>query len=144
MTEELIKFDTTKLAKECGFNWETKYTTDEYGNLLNEEFTLSEFELGVPHHWEVNKLIQLFKTPTQTLLQKWLREKHNIDVSVLPGWENGKRIYECILWEKSYDHDVKLSIMDEHGSTCEYKYEVALETGLYQALLLVKEKLSTK
>lgn len=66
-------------------------------------------------------------------LQKWLREKHNIDVYVVPNGSRNKSInenlYHPILWLK-----------DEYQSELHYekKYELALEKVLFEALKLIK------
>ena len=90
MQEQIIGFELAKLAKEKGFRGDTmrRYTTDN--NILDEGELMtypecychpedSVCECGFTYelsHW--NRYIS---APTQALLQKWLREKHNIYVT---------------------------------------------------------------
>jgi len=74
MNDQLISFETAKLAKERGFDYNiyggyTDYNED--GDLLDE----------VDERWY--KQI-LYPAPTQSLLQKWLRDEHKIHISILP------------------------------------------------------------
>ncbi len=58
MKEQLIEFETAKLAKKKGFKVDG-YHLEDIENHTKDSF-ISEL-------------------PTQSLLQKWLREKHNFD-----------------------------------------------------------------
>lgn len=114
MKEEIIKWETAKLAnnKHCYlFN----------GNLAG-------FTMDKP------KCINLI---TQSLLQKWLREKHNIDITIITNWNKEIKSYRVGL---SYILNNKIEIWFSRKDTeiLEYKtYEEALEIGLYQGLKLV-------
>lgn len=75
MKDELITFETAKLAKEKGFNNGSGYG---YGISRKPE---------IPHYGNVFKNSDSnnsvnFEAPTQSLLQRWLREVHNIFISV--------------------------------------------------------------
>jgi len=83
MKDELIEFKTAALAKEKGFNIET-YALYSAGELFNPEDS-SISVLGIPddslHKFNHNKCVDsTCSAPTQSLLQKWLREIHKIDV----------------------------------------------------------------
>ena len=73
MEEKLISFETGKLAKEKGFN-----IIDVHAYYhINEGYTLGHALC----YSEVNEQEDnLLLAPTQGLLQKWLREVHNINV----------------------------------------------------------------
>ena len=77
------------------------------------------------------KYFEAYTVTTQSLLQKWLRENHKIDVCV-SSWKQGNKIL--------YLNDVhilgKASHFELNGATD--NWEEALEKGLYQALLLIK------
>jgi hypothetical protein len=131
MKEELIVFETAKLAKEKGFDWDCesyyKPNTKELPSNLNGKRSWNHV---VPAK-------EYYSAPTQSLLQKWLREKHNIHIPV--NW----------VYKKSYDTDVdwhynvkgigltsnNLIDLDE---TKFNTYEKALEVGLLEALKLIK------
>ena len=134
MKEEIIQFEVAKLAKEKGFpqnlfntSWYNEFGTlngrsdlDKEGKSYGEHFIPKELK-------HVYKR-ELFLAPTQSLLQKWLRDIHFIDVEP-------KAI--------RFVGDEKASYYNNYinGSMIEMKkynsYEEALEKGLYQALLLI-------
>ena len=123
--ERLIEYETATLAKDKGFNQYTEFKykvlSDNCAHLLKEENS----SFGEP-------------APTQALLQKWLRENHNIEVDVCPGWDNGKRIYECLIHQGFKDKFIELSIKGGGSGSHELIYEEALEKGLNEALKLIK------
>lgn len=73
-------------------------------------------------------LMPMYEQPTQSLLQKWLREEHNLCVSVWYdiGWK-----VEVILIPDSEDVYDSIKTYD--------LYEEALEVGLQEALKLIKD-----
>lgn len=113
MEEQLISFETAKLAKEKGFDIHCRFYYDE------EMLNVYENEDFPYNSWGGS----LF-APTQSLLQKWLREIHNIDIvldhAVSTGWYY--RVY----------------FKNMNWSTPFKKYEEALEQGLLEALKLIK------
>lgn len=108
MEEQLIDFETAKLAKDRGFTIPTHsyyfedgefrehaltgtngYYGDEY------KFELSEFNENWNDTWLTKKnggrcfgcskdrgYFETFSAPTQSLLQRWLRETHNIHINI--------------------------------------------------------------
>ena len=79
MQEELISYETAKLAKEKGFDWECCYVIHSGGSLEPQS------RHGKPI--KNSQLVLHFVTsPTQSLLQKWLRERSEgrILVFVMP------------------------------------------------------------
>lgn len=109
MKEELIKYETAVLAKEKGFNINTK-----------ERFFFNS-ELITEAKYTGNK--ELYYAPTQSLLQKWLREEHNINVYCTP----------C-------EHDESLWYNNIASQTPVFTgtYEESLEVGLLEVLKLIK------
>lgn len=82
MQEYLISFETAKLAKEKGFNIEVKTYFDfkkfgikpvEFFGKLNAN-DLTKWDDDLRQNTSANYI----SAPTQSLLQKWLREKHKI------------------------------------------------------------------
>ena len=114
MKEQLISFETAKLAKEKGFVY---MKANCYGD--NMCYQLPEGELI--NALKGNSVGGYILAPTQSLLQKWLREIHNIFISTDVNY--------CY---KIYHND---ELFEE--STDYHSYEEALEAGLYQALLLI-------
>lgn len=138
MKEDLISFETAKLAKEKGLqlgsrksycHYHKTYTYDGDPNhpeshrkddvRLNYDFYTVN-NAGTPLDIS-NKYYTIYEAPTQSLLQKWLREIHNIIVLI----DNGDKPY------LTFKHT---------RSNINYKtYEEALESGLYEALKLIKD-----
>lgn len=131
MEEQIIGFELAKLVKEKGFNWEirTYFDFKKFGIKPVEFF--NKLNANNFSHWDfnLNKKINAgyISAPTQSLLQKWLREKHNIHIQILP-----------------YNHKYLISILKygQNGSNPNFDnefdtYEEALETGLFEALKLI-------
>lgn len=129
MQEELISFDTAKLAKEKGLISGLKCThiyCIGY-NVIPENKTL------VSHGYirsSVENQFHLALAPTQSLLQKWLREKHNINVLI--EFDSISYGYRLIYVDERYTDKVVFEMWDS--------YEEALEIGLQEALKLVPNK----
>ena len=121
MKEELITFETAKLAKQKGFNlssynWYRERDKSLYGTLGNRG--------GVEP--PVVQSIGRYVAPTQSLLQRWLREKYNIHVEA--GVTN--------LMDGLYCYEICMIGAEPVGETVN-GYEKALEDGLYEALKLI-------
>ena len=72
MEEKLISYETAKLAKEKAFDWKCRF-------LYKFEQLGWEEGLGVDYNWNC---FDSYSCPTQSLLQKWLREVHKIIIVV--------------------------------------------------------------
>jgi len=137
MKEQLITFETAKLAKEKGFKFNEdsedfyKYSGYyNYGRIGDGEWSLNTVYDIETLHWG-SELTEIIDTPTQSLLQKWLREIHNIDVNVLP-YNNIKKYYEVY---------VNLAVTTWSGYST---YEKALEIGLLEGLKLLEDNYLTE
>jgi hypothetical protein len=112
MEEELIKLKTAKLAKEKGFSTNTT---------------------GI-YEWE-----QDCEIVPQSVLQKWLREKHNIIVFAKHFYQNWYewviQSYEDLDGDRFWDEDINSG--NEYSNST--SYEEALEDGILQALKLIKK-----
>lgn len=140
MKEELISFETAKLAKEKGFSEKTMYWHYiEEGNYdpINSAIIPTDFN---------ERFGDRYSLPTQSLLQKWLREEYEIHVYITPY---GKRVKEKFEeWSVSMIRELKLSSEENHmnhwddrkfwDSVTFKTYELALEKGLQSALKLLK------
>jgi len=105
MTEQLVSKETAILAKEKGFTIIT-------GNYYLDDEIITGWSLnGIP-------------TCTQSLLQKWLRDVHNIDIDI-NSW---KEIYKVLICKNK-----TLERFIEGFLT----YEEALEKSLQEALKLI-------
>lgn len=124
MEETLISFKVAKLAKEKGFDWETQkvYDADET-NIKNPTIYIYGEDLSGDD--------ELY-APTQSLLQKWIREVHNISIKIDDFYTESKLRFDCNV--------CKLGSQEDNPKGCYSNYEEALEEGLYEALLLIKIK----
>jgi len=117
MKEQLISFKTAKLAKEKGFN--------EPCSMWYEGHTLSPSEKPGYNSEDPTE----YAAPTQSLLQKWLREKHNIDIYTYVERSLGGKYY------KGHCHnEVNWWSTDVTRST----YEELLEELLKMALATIE------
>jgi len=133
MNEQLISLETAKLAKEKGFNLNSHafYGCDnpasgEPGNKLILRTWEDWTNFGKEEESQEGTMV--YSAPTQTLLQKWLREKHKIIVLIgfLDFSDDDDYFYSLI------NHPRELQ-EDEYYKT----YEEALEEGLKHALSLI-------
>ncbi len=119
MKEVLISLETAKLAKEKGFNEGCFYYYYD-GKVI---------ELREHNHLrEHNSEMYCWSAPTQSLLQKWLREIHNLHIMIIPY--NNKFIISLLFLDKNGSN----TNFDEEYNT----YELALEQGLIEGLKLIK------
>lgn len=135
MEEQLISFKTAKLAKEKGFPQKNLFSCyREDGRLTNYSASAHGYYLAQKNQ-NNNPLID-FKciAPTQSLLQKWLREKHNLhclsDVTSTNTWY--WKIYCLKTKTMLKTDDIYCKIYNTH--------EEALEVDLQEALKLIKNK----
>ena len=130
MKDEIIKFETAKLAKENGY-----LKINGWMGFVDKFYhprTKTLLSMGRTGKTPFNDLIY---APTQSLLQRWLREKHDIFVTVsIPYSEFGK--YSSEVWENNLEDGVKILAID--GMTVFTSYEESLEEGLLEALKLIK------
>ena len=145
MNEQLVSFETAKLAKEKGFNIEVKCYYDLkkfgerplefFGKLNANDLTKWNEELRENVHAEY------VSAPTQSLLQKWLREKHNIHISIFRYENNAYTLYlyknDC---KRAFPFNLIESSVKSNNINQVIKYnsyEEALEEGLLEALKLI-------
>lgn len=118
MQDQLVSFQVAKLAKEKGFNESCIFHYGDTGEL-------HAFDSGNRHHRV--KHGNIIFAPTQSLLQKWLREVHNIVITVSLG----------LIWGQYY-YEVHCNGRFDVGENFNDTYEEALEAGLIEALNLIQ------
>jgi len=132
MKEELILSHTAKIAKEKGFDLEVK-TYFTLGLLPpNVGLVISYDNKKLANFNEFN---DTWSRPTQSLLQKWLRKKHNIEVIPCPHFK--RKSYGCEIYHYTEKNETGY-VPIELGSF--NTYEEALEKGLQGALKLIRNK----
>ena len=143
MKEKIIEFETAKLAKEKKFEVGVRGSFIHYlDDRVNEQdgtsgpFGWKKDECTYDSSYFINNWKEIdfsndaykcYAAPTQSLLQKWLREEHNIHI-IIP--------YTC-------GYTIVFNLLNKDG-LCEYPnhryyntYEEALEIGLIEALKLI-------
>ena len=116
MEEVKISFNVAKLAKVKGFNIGNDSSDDCYAK--DGSVTRAGF---LQYH-------EICYRPTQTLLQKWLREKH--DIIVIPDFDVNTK--DFFYWVITYGET--RGVKRDNYQT----YEEALEEALQVALNLIK------
>ena len=131
MREQLISFKTAKLAKEKGFSIPGE-------NIYENEELLCEVEFK---NWNNGTLC--LSAPTQSLLQKWLRDNHNIIIDVVAYYDekdlpltktNKPKPKGYFVWnyyDENFTEEKAIKFSD---------YEEALEIGLLEALNLIEKQ----
>ena len=143
--EELVSYKVAKLAKDKGFNWKvidsfddkknpvSRYNIDvdgldSYINTGDEEYIREVFELN-------NDQMQsdFVARPTQSLLQKWLRDKYKINIQI-PMYANLGTIDYAVSVDQPNDSNTCMCGFEEGSFKT---YEKALEIGLEEALKML-------
>lgn len=156
MQETLITFETAKLAKEKGLQLGSERQYVEYHKTYKydgdathpESYKKGDVRLGscsyiVNNRDGIdfsNKYYTLYEAPTQSLLQKWLREVHRTDITVITDWKQGVRVYYVGFSFVNTENKIDIWFSkDENNNKIEYSdYEEALEIALQEALKLIK------
>jgi len=126
MSDKIITFQTAKLAKEKGFNVSTskRYV---YRGIEHTEKSYIGVLTDTPLQCDI-------LAPTQSFLQKWLRDVYKIDIEVMKV-EEGYKSYAF----KNHTQRVKLvcDFINERKGIHE-DYEISLEEALIEGLNLVE------
>lgn len=148
MIDQLVTFETAKLAEEKGFNGmcinriHCSHFHTIINNVIPKNISIVEDFMSKPEDWNHKlhdnpnggkKLIGLYLSiPTQSLLQRWLREKHDIHIIVKVFWDSktNNRTYAADIY-KIGDKPIM------RKRKVESTYEEALEQGLIEALKLI-------
>ena len=147
MEDQLISFETAKLAKEKGFKAST-YTAYIDGKFHENEDEPNGYDGWDPakeEDWNGNAVytkdgsfcfgcqgnpnyFEACAVTTQSLLKTWLRKEHSIDVNV-------KRDYDG--WCYSITEFSQGNKFIKGGSSEMPDYDIELEEGLFEALKLI-------
>lgn len=123
MTEELVTLETAKMLRKKGFNEYCKNVID-INNIPRE--TLYRINDDLPK--------QCFSQPTQSIVQKWLREVKNLHIEIYRNaCGYGYIIVKANNGTWMEDDDAKGPNVGGNWDT----YEEALEEGLQEALKLI-------
>src|SRR5688572_402312 len=98
MENKIISFETAVLAKEKGFLIFEDFWYDRFKNLSwvrhPGDEGLEDYIVLEPNKWDLENLKSYqegyYFAPTQSLLQKWLREVHDIHINLTHSYTKGK------------------------------------------------------
>jgi hypothetical protein len=139
MEEQIVNFDTAKLAKEKKFDSICYDTYDLRNKKLSDKYNidLDEIydEIDLKREFEC-RFDDIFEgyclAPTQSLLQKWLRDKHHLNLEVFSFTGHIDAFEKICTWQTSLAWNKNDDILSD-----EKTYEEALEIGLQEALKLI-------
>lgn len=128
--EEICTYEVAKLAKENGFDGSGCLKHYDQNGLLRSNRSFSRFDLTIDELYkhDAPSEVQVY-APTQSLLQRWLREEKKVEVHA--------RHFEAT---NNFPHHFGVIITDGKGKTLEIggkmfdTYELALEDALKYAL----------
>jgi hypothetical protein len=141
MKEQLIEFETAKLAKEKGFSlWtnERFYGKTYDKNTAKSLYTNTSFMMYENNNTPKNDS-PTYDAPTQSLLQKWLRDKFIMDVQPICTYKTFRFYHLGIIFINDKNQIDTILIKDEGMPTNKLfnSYEEALEEGLFETLKLI-------
>lgn len=119
---EHITFKTAKLAKEIGFI----NPTNNYYMGSGRGY----FSYDAENHNREGITKEKYSAPTQSQLQKWLREAHKLHIAIY--YSLVEHNYNCEIYSVDGDDSIDIIYCDT--------YEEALEEGLKVALSAIKPK----
>ena len=146
MNEILISFETAVLAKEKGFDKWCSHgflTKKIVGSYLDSGCSHDKFKYGGEGSdefilWKAEHFPQLYepwyKAPTQSLLQKWLRDVHNIHIDVSPESDHELITITPYVYSYYVHKDKEVYVNTKFYDN----YEEGLEDALKRALNLIK------
>lgn len=145
MELKLVELKTAQLAKSIGFDWPVAdYYTPWKGRGGHEPYTTTscgyQTDMIEVTNWNTGQGSYptkpedvLCSAPTQSLLQKWLRDVKFIHISITTVSQHS---WQCYITEPG-EYMEESNMYDSFMS-----YEDALEGGLLRALLHIKESIS--
>ena len=150
MTDERITLTTAKLCKEKNFNIGCNGSYTEFFKTHksdNPSFAMKKGEVEFDGSFYFinnnqscdysNEKFIMYAAPTQALLQRWLREKHNLHIEILLGHDEKETWYDFYIYKIELGYDYEF-LIDSGEIEMRNSYEECLEAGLFEALNLIK------
>jgi len=157
MKEQLISFETARLAKEKGFEIPTytAYIDGKFHKNEDEPNGYDGYDLASKENWNKKgwiftkngegcfgcqgnpKYFEAYTVTTQSLLQKWLRDVHNIHIDIHAAqyaWNNKNSYLRSVF--KILGKNIQNKYVSYRVKEVE-SYEEALEKGLQEGLKLI-------
>lgn len=118
--EDYVSFETAKLLKEKGFDYICDKIYRMNGYLCPFEYSMNIKEEGY------------YLAPTLQMAMKWLREVHNICITIYPDKEKG---YEAVLYDIKDNVEIVLQSFGVYGiHIFGDSYEEAVEAAIKYCL----------
>lgn len=141
MEEELVDRKTAILARKKGFDEPTHcyfWNDKNYVKYMRDSVDYSD--LHYQNHFkdinidENSKGEEVFtiSLPTQSLLQRWLREERNVDITICRSFGMKSSYHYFIIIDNNSDNEIQQYISPNRS------YEKCLEEGLFKALMIIK------
>ena len=125
LTEDFCSFEVAKLLKEKGFDELCIFKYNSEGVRMKAGVAINEWQNSELDDDECSCV-------SLQMAMKWLREKHNICITIYP--DKGNR-YEAVLYNIKDDVEIILQSFGIYGSHIfEDSYEEAVEAALKYAL----------
>lgn len=122
IAEDYVSFETAKLLKEKGFDWECRDYYSTNGSFYSEDFS---------SNWNNprSSIFQLVSALTIQMAIKWLREVQGLDIDISIEYTYKKVYYYSIL-KKTFIRDIDCL----HSETNFKSYEQAAEAAIKYCL----------
>jgi hypothetical protein len=122
MQDELIQFETAKLAEQAGFDIHCRNSYDVIGGKVHTNMS------------SIGGMIDTYNRPTQNLLQRWLREKYSLNAEATSrvDGQDGPIVYTWDIYWKG----IPKELLNDDEPVFD-TYELALESALQEALKLI-------
>ena len=135
ITEDYVSFETAKLLKEKGFDWECRAFWKEW----NGKITLCHCSSAHAFEFCYNSMLENYNdeeetniaAPTLQMAMKWLREIHNLEIY---PYHNNSTIYNSKWWFEIIEYPNSVAEY-ESGKNEEFDtYEEACEAAIKYCL----------
>lgn len=128
--ESYVSFDTARMLKEVGFEEKVNscFMYDKYADKDEYEFEGGYAIVRKDLSDNYNCYEKSISRPTQSLAARWIREVHNIDIVVNVY---NRYYYCCDVYQNKHLMLIKYIV--------NANYEESLETGLQEAIKLIKK-----
>ena len=120
MEEDYVSFETAKLLKEKGFNW----NTDKQYNL---DKIVGDYNITDRSRYPERYL----DAPTIQMVMKWLREVHKLCITIIPKVTDDDGSGGCLWgWVATYllvPQSISLELFESYEEACEAAIKYCLE-----------------
>ena len=131
--EEICTYEVAKLAKENGFNGNGCFKHYDQNGLLRSNRSFSRFDLTINELYkhDAPSEVQVY-APTQSLLQRWLREERGIIIEVFMDDDSNMPLTYNIHQYKDWNWEC---VCHHHGNYYAVNdWELCLEDAIKYAL----------